>query len=731
MGFGGINTGMKAKSIQNMNLDSNILVDHFDANESEYYMFLIEGMPADKKDLKRVQDQIDNSGYKSYLIVSATNGTFKTEDVKQKTEYMLSNRSNFIKLINYKGKHVSAIMAFGCALYSINKGTDLLVNEFYETKMMKPYYYLGSGFIGNYNTFIFPVDSIEELYPKESAKGKPFRPDESVINWKTRFFFEQLQNMQKHKDLPDDMRPYKIITALDHDSIENVLKNLLNSDLLAWDTETTSLNHEEGLLWYRSGSSIHCFTFSNDGETGYYCDAKTLFQYEDLKKLLIEVMYTCNRMVGANIKFDLHYLMWHIPEFDMFKCKKIEDTGQLIHAINSEHGKGLKGSAFRFTYMGGYDDQLDVFKKQTKIEDYGLIPFNILHKYATIDAIVTWRIYQAERKLIKWIDEHFPNEKNDYLPENDQWTMERWYDEVMQAAYPYFVEMEHRGMNMDYEYMKEVRERLEWRIPKVAHELAQIWNVPDDFMFGSTDKLGKQIEKMGWPKVEESKSGGYATNDDCIQEWRRQKMPGIEKLIEWRLLNSIYGTFIGFMQDENQNNAKGWEFFITKHNEDNSYRVHQSYQIMGTTTYRCIGNDPNLQNIPVHADIANEVKRCITVPTSEEYHIQVGNDIIVGGGLDSIETEERGRVLLSELTENDTPIVGTLEKFKYEHQEVFDELKDEDLCGELREEYGDIEPKWAGIYQGKGYRKLWDVIPVGRRIIQSSGGRRIILQEVK
>ena len=34
-------------------------------------------------------------------------------------------------------------------------------------------------------------------------------------------------------------------------------------------------------------------------------------------------------MVGANIKFDLHWMMKQLPEFDIRKCQCIEDVEQL------------------------------------------------------------------------------------------------------------------------------------------------------------------------------------------------------------------------------------------------------------------------------------------------------------------------------------------------------------------------------------------------------------------
>ena len=661
-GFGGLNTNSKIKGNNNLQKDF-ILVNNFNKN-FDYYLFLLEGFPQNEKDIDKIKSKIDEAGYKSYIIASATTSVYKDDEVSQKTEYIKSSQSGWKSLLNYQEKHVKAIMSFGIALYAINKGTDLLVDCFYDTKMNKPYYYLGHGFIGNYDTFIFPVDGIDKLYPKEWKKGQPTKPEDVTTNFRTRFFYEQLGNMLGPKELPDDMRDYKVVVAENADHTSEILKKCSNAKVLAWDTETSSLR------WYLKDSKIGCFTISVDGETGYYISADFIFKSRLNRKLFCEMCYSCNTMVGANIKFDLHYLSKQMPEFDINKVKHIDDVGQLSHAINSDRTKGLKPLTFFYTPFGGYDDELDVYKKQLKITNYLKIPQSILSKYATIDAIVTYRIFFALTKHMQWIDENFPNEKP------IDWTISKWYNDFMVPAYTKFFKMEHTGMCIDYDYLLSVRQRLLKRIPEVTKKLADIWGVPTTFKFNSTLELGKQIEKMGWPCVERSAAGNYATSDACIQEWKRQNQPGIKELIQLRELNSFLGTFIGMPSDTgNQEDATGWEQFVTYHPEDNSYRIHQSYLIMGTETFRCIGKDPNLQNVPVHSKLASEINRCITVPTAPHYRIEFeSGEIIEGGELDTIKVwrdDKEVLVHLNEVTESDDYVIGSFVKYKNDREDCF------------------------------------------------------------
>lgn len=440
----------------------------------------------------------------------------------------------------------------------------------------------------------------------------------------------------------------------------DVLISLLGSEIFAFDTETT------GLHWFTD--ELVCITCCNDGKHGYYLPWKHFENNRENQLLFCACCYTSKTVVGANIKFDLHFMMKNIKGFDIFRVKRIDDVGQLSHAINSNRTKGLKPLTYFYTPFGGYDNELDTFRAQTGVSNYAQIPANILSKYATIDAIVTYRIYIALRKHVQWVDQNFPNEKP------IDWTIEKWYDDFMMTVYPYFIRMEHRGMRIDKDYLDDVRSRLKKRIPEVTKKLCELWDVPEDFKFGSTVELGRQIQKMGWPAVELSKRGEYATSDDCIQEWKRQGRPGIKELIELRELNSFLGTFVGEPSETGrQEDATGWEQFIVYHPEDDSWRIHQEYIIMGTETFRCIGKNPNLQNVPAHSKLSDEVKRAIFVPTSYHYTIESDDgNVYEGGCLDTVEVKGRGRISLAEVTEQDDIVPGSFIKYVFEYDNVFD-----------------------------------------------------------
>jgi hypothetical protein len=109
---------------------------------------------------------------------------------------------------------------------------------------------------------------------------------------------------------------------------------------------------------------------------------------------------------------------------------------------------------------------------------------------------------------------------------------------------------------------------------------------------------------------------------------------------------------------------------------------------MGTETFRCIGKNPKLQNVPDHSKLSDEVKRAITVPTALHFVIKSDDgNVYEGGELDTVEVEGRGRVSLAEVLETDNLIPGSLVNYVFEFDNVFE----------------DNSPDWDTVERAKAY----------------------------
>jgi len=160
-----------------------------------------------------------------------------------------------------------------------------------------------------------------------------------------------------------------------------------NPPNLAIDTETNTFYSRNG---YVLGIS---FTWKDD--IGYYINADYIM---DEHVALLQEICNTRRIIFHNAKFDIHMLSFHFGlVFPYF-----EDTMLLHYTLNEQTGThGLKDLAIKYTDLGDYDRDLDDFKKKyckdhrIKVGDftYDLIPFQILGKYAALDTVATFKLF--------------------------------------------------------------------------------------------------------------------------------------------------------------------------------------------------------------------------------------------------------------------------------------------------------------------------------------------------
>lgn len=594
--FGNIKENAKTKDLKKSeDMVPAVILDHT-SDKGDYYIFLLDKNPSEANKqliLKRIHDV----GISNYMLLNVVDCKYNKDDLKGGglTDFMVNHRSSWRSYLDNNGKRCRAIMCFGPAMYSINGSADILTNDFYDTKMLRPYYYMGHE-IYPYDAYVFPVDSIDDLFPV-------FKNSSNSVNFKTKFFFEQLKNMTGRYSWKPNMVEPKYVTISTKDDADKVFKENMNMNLVAFDTETNGLKFYENF--------IHCLTICWDGITGYYIPWSLVD-----KKLLEDNLMSCRHRTGANPKFDIKFF-WN--EGVSRNVNVTDATDRLSHCISSELKSGLKPLAYRYTPFGGYDIKLDKWKKETKCNDYTKIPTDILSKYATMDAIATWRIQTELWLLVDEIDRKYPNEK---YPE---WTIRRWYETQMMEIYKEIVNVEYRGIYVNKDLMDKYRDELTEDLNKKEAELKKLWNVDGDFNIGSTTEVGKLFERLGWPCYGRNDAGVYLTNDEAMNAWIRDGMPGAKMLSEWRTERTSRNSFLGIVDDKGE--KTGWlQYMYNDKNDGNSdeggtWRVQQSYLVMGTETFRFIGVDPNFQNIPTRNKYASYVKKCIDTPPADLYTI--------------------------------------------------------------------------------------------------------------
>ena len=166
---------------------------------------------------------------------------------------------------------------------------------------------------------------------------------------------------------------------------------------VALDSETTGFNY---LMHHLLGISI-----TKNITSCAYIDSAALT--EECIEVLQQIIFKKN-VVFHNGKFDLKFFIQQLGLF--FPENSVDDTMLEHYALDEREGThGLKDLAVKYTPLGNYDLDLDLFrdeyckKHSIKKEQftYDLIPFPILSKYGALDSLATLMLHKKFMPLIR------------------------------------------------------------------------------------------------------------------------------------------------------------------------------------------------------------------------------------------------------------------------------------------------------------------------------------------
>ncbi len=162
--------------------------------------------------------------------------------------------------------------------------------------------------------------------------------------------------------------------------------------------------------------------------------------------------------------------------------------------------------------------------------------------------------------------------------------------EVEQPLAEVLASMENIGCYVDREGIASFGRELTARIATLQSDIWQA--VGYEFNLNSPKQLGKALfEDLGLPAGKKTKSG-YSTNAEVLEKLRTQH-PVVEKLLEYRTLTKLNGTY-----------CDGLLKVIAPDG-----RIHSVFNQTETRTGRISSSEPNLQNIPVRSDLGRQMRR--------------------------------------------------------------------------------------------------------------------------
>jgi len=265
------------------------------------------------------------------------------------------------------------------------------------------------------------------------------------------------------------------------------------------------------------------------------------------------------------------------------------DTMIAGHFINEMASASLKTHAWMFTDYGGYDIELEKYKRKFPCCRYIDIPKSIKMKYAGYDAAVTWKAWEKQR----WVMERHPD-------------MLACYETYAIGMLDVFKEMEFRGFPIDWNMVDEQSRFLKQKIVEAEKAVFDAFGIvktnANANLLTSKKQLGLFLEDQGWECISRVKlriGGYYNVSKNELHEWKKKGHKEASLILEYNKWTAIYNTFIGAEDIEDEEITFGGDVLLPDFdykNRDNAtglwqYRqiddkIHCIYKTMMTHSHR-------------------------------------------------------------------------------------------------------------------------------------------------
>ncbi|HPJ87238.1 MAG TPA: DNA polymerase [Candidatus Pacearchaeota archaeon] len=494
--------------------------------------------------------------FTSYSIINGINCSPKNGEMPSPIYKIYRHCNNITEELASKYK---VVVTIGSGLQAITQSSDINTYEdFTEFLFNQTYFY--TRYDWKKKTRVYPIPRITDWQGQDNFRS-------FFVNKQFTFVKEYLKNYSEFQF--EDYNCIKI------ENCDEFLEQNNDKEYVAWDTETNNLN------CFVDDFKIGCLTLSFDGKNGYY------LPFDKIDKNKLNLFFKNKKGIGANLKYDIKAM----SRYDIDNCVVDEDVILLYHLLNTvRETNSLKSLAWLIGF-GGYDTDLDDFIQKYKIKNYLEIPEDLLYKYACIDAIVAYRLFDyAKENLIK-----------------KQSQVYKLYKETVIPVIPAFIEMEINGLLVNMKYLNEYHNKIQEQIKELEIEIKK--EIGKDVEISSNEQLGKALEKLGLPDLGRTKKGHFQTGADILQQWINLGFDIVKKIEKYRALCKLDDTFVGDIEKRNG---------ITQYIMSDK-RVHGTFSPAMTSSMRASSNSPNLQNFPHYNEEGKTFRKIFTCP--ENYYI--------------------------------------------------------------------------------------------------------------
>ena len=351
------------------------------------------------------------------------------------------------------------------------------------------------------------------------------------------------------------------------EELKSVLDSIEEGSIVAFDTETTSLDVKS--------TQLVGFSFAFEEEVAYYVPIAHNYLgvgeqlcLEDAKEAIERLLEF--KIVGQNLKFD-YGVLWHALQIEPQEL--YADTMILAWLLDPGSRVGLDALAKKF-----FNHDMISYKSSVKKgENFSNVTIEEATEYAAEDAWMTLKLYKKLMEIFETAG------------------LEALLQEAKSVEFPFVLTLMHiesYGIKIDKEYLKEFKEYLSKELQRLSQQIYALAGT--EFNIRSTQQLGVILfQKLGLKGGKKTKTG-YSTNEAVLQSLKGEHEI-IEEILNYRQYQKILSTYVTPLLKLAQ--------------KDKESRIYTTFVQTGTATGRLASKDPNLQNIPVRSELGRRVRR--------------------------------------------------------------------------------------------------------------------------
>ncbi|MDU9396321.1 DNA polymerase I [Pseudomonas sp. zfem003] len=368
-------------------------------------------------------------------------------------------------------------------------------------------------------------------------------------------------------------------TVLEQAQFDAWLKKLEAAPLIAFDTETTSLDAQQAQVVgvsfaVEAGEAAYVPLAHSYMGVPAQLDRDAVLQA--LKPLLED---PAKAKVGQHAKYDMNVLANASTPitvqgiaFDTMLESYVLDSTATRHDMDSLALKYLGHSTIRFEDIAGKGAKQLTFD-QIALEQAG--------PYAAEDADVTLRLHQA-----LW-------QKLEAAP-----SLVTVLKDIEMPLVPVLARIERNGALVDGKLLGQ--QSLELGEKMVALERQAYELAGQEFNLGSPKQLGAILyEKLGLPVLAKTATGQPSTAENVLADLAEQDFELPKVIMQYRSLSKLKSTYTDKLPEQ-INPRTG--------------RIHTSYHQAVAATGRLSSSDPNLQNIPIRTAEGRRIRQAFVAP---------------------------------------------------------------------------------------------------------------------